>query len=146
MKSLKSNSRISTTRDAGARRSESGATMAEFAFMLPVLIIVLFSIIEFGIALTKAQAIEAAAREGGRLASLESTSTGEITSRVNSALTGIPMSSPPTVTVQPGVCLDRPGETVTVRVTTTHDITIPMLWSQTVDLQGEAVFRCEANL
>ena len=38
--------------------------MAEFALVLPLLLILLFGIVEFGIAFNRAQAVEAAAREG----------------------------------------------------------------------------------
>ncbi len=104
---------------------ENGASMAEFAVILPVLIMVLFGIIEFGIAFTKAQAIEASAREGARLASIEGSSVADVGTRVNDALFGIQMSGPPTITVNPGPCQDRPGEKVTVSVSTDHVISIP---------------------
>ena len=52
--------------------TDSGTSLAEFAIVLPVLILILFGIIEFGIAFNRAQAVEAAAREGGRIASLGS--------------------------------------------------------------------------
>ncbi len=125
---------------------ESGASMAEFALVLPILVMAVFGIIEFGIAFTKAQAIEAAAREGARLASIESSTLADVDSRVNEALTGIPMSGPPTVAVSPGPCQDRPGQKVTVAVTTTHLIDIPLVASNlALNLDGTAVFRCEAS-
>lgn len=126
------------------RASDSGASMAEFALLLPLLVMVLFGIIEFGIAFTKAQAIEAAAREGARLASIESSTVSDIETRVNEALTGISMSGPPVVSVDQ-VCNDRPGESVTVGVSTDHIINIPLVLSNySVTLNGQAVFRCEA--
>lgn len=126
-------------------RRDSGASLAEFALVLPVLVMIVFGIIEFGIAFTKAQAIEAAAREGARLASIESSTVGDIEARVNDALTGIPMSGPPTVSVTPGTCTNRPGESVTVGVSTTHMINIPLVLNNySVNLNGTAVFRCEA--
>lgn len=133
-------------RDRGTRTSESGASMAEFALVFPLLVIVVFGIVEFGIAFTKAQAIEAAAREGARLASIAPTTVAEVETRVDEALAGIPMASPPTVTVSPGPCANRPGEKVTVVVTAQHLLNIPLVLSnQAVTLNGTAVFRCEAT-
>ncbi|MDH3680472.1 MAG: pilus assembly protein [Acidimicrobiia bacterium] len=118
--------------------------LAEFALVLPVLLLVLLGIVEYGIAFNRAQAIEAAAREGARLASISSTTSADVTARVNDALVGIPLDNPVNVGIAPGGCAGREGETVTVTVTTDHDVTIPLLFSQNVTLAGEAVFRCEA--
>ncbi len=119
--------------------------MTEFALILPLLVMIVFGIAEFGIAFTKAQAIEAAAREGGRLASIESSTVSDIETRVNEALVGVPMSNPAVVSVS-AVCLNRPGETVTVGVSTDHIINIPLVLSNySVTLNGTAVFRCEAS-
>lgn len=123
---------------------ERGAVMAEFALILPILLVILFGIVELGIAVNRAQAVEAAAREGARLASISSTTNGDVTARVNNALAGIPLDSPVAVAVAPGGCAGREGEAVTVTVTYLHDVTIPLLFSRNVDLTGQAVFRCEA--
>ena len=74
---------------------DRGASLAEFAIVLPLLIIIMFGVVEFGIAFNRAQAVEAAAREGARLASLQSTSQADITARVNDALDGIPITPDP---------------------------------------------------
>lgn len=130
---------------AGKGRRDLGSSLAEFALVLPVLVMLVFGIVEFGITFTKAQAIEAAAREGARLASIEATTIPEIEARVNDALTGIPMATPAAVAVPTGTCLNRPGETVRVEVTATHVINIPLVLSNySVNLNGTAVFRCEA--
>ncbi len=123
---------------------DRGAGLAEFALVLPVLVVVLFGIFEFGIAFNRAQAIEAAAREGARLASISSTTAGDIAVRVDATLAGIPLDNPPNVTVAPGGCAGREGEQVTVTVTTDHNVTVPLLFDRDVTLRGEAVFRCEA--
>jgi Flp pilus assembly protein TadG len=123
---------------------ERGTVLAEFALVLPLLLILLFGIVEFGIAFNRAQAVEAAAREGARLASISTTTSGQITSRVNATLAGIPFANPVTVSVSPGGCAGREGQSVTVVVATQHLITIPLVSSWTVNLRGQAVFRCEA--
>ena len=50
------------------RRREGGAALVEFALVLPMLVLVLFGIIEFGIALNDYQSIRHGAREGARQA------------------------------------------------------------------------------
>ena len=129
---------------AGRARGESGAGLAEFALVLPLLIIILFGIIEFGIAFNRAQAVEAAAREGARLASISTSTQGDITARVNASLAGIPLQNPANVTVAPGGCAGREGQAVTVTVTTDHALDIPLVPLPAVTLSGQAVFRCEA--
>lgn len=47
-------------------RNQNGATAVEFAIILPVLILVLFGIIEFGLVLFNKQIITNASREGAR--------------------------------------------------------------------------------
>jgi hypothetical protein len=48
-------------------RSESGASAVEFALLLPVLMLILFGIIEFGLALHRQAILTNASREGARL-------------------------------------------------------------------------------
>lgn len=128
-----------------ARRDDRGATLAEFALVLPLLVVLLFGIIQFAIAFNRAQAVEAAAREGARLASISSTTNGDIATRVNDALAGIPLQNPVAVSVAPSGCAGREGESVTVVVTTSHVVTIPLIGAlPAVPLTGQAVFRCEA--
>lgn len=124
---------------------ERGAGLAEFALVLPVLLMILFGIIEFGFAFRRSQAIEAAAREGGRLASLSSTSPAEVSARVDEALGSTGFDGPPVVSVEPsGGCFGRQGQSVTVTVTVPHRITIPFVVDRDLTLTGRSVFRCEA--
>ena len=53
-------------------RSESGASAVEFALLLPVLMMVLFGIIEFGMALYRQAILTNASREGARLGIVQS--------------------------------------------------------------------------
>ena len=131
--------------DRFPRVSERGAGLAEFALILPVLLVILFGIIELGLAFSRSQAISAAAREAGRLASLSTTTTADISNRVDVTLAGTTFDAPPTVTVVPAVgCAGREGESVTVHVSAPYRITIPFALDQELTLSGEAVFRCEA--
>jgi hypothetical protein len=50
------------------RRRQGGMAMLEFVFILPVLLLVLFSIVEFGLLFGRWQTLTNAAREGARTA------------------------------------------------------------------------------
>ena len=53
-------------------RAESGASAVEFALLLPLLMLILFGIIEFGFALYQQAILTNASREGARLAIVQS--------------------------------------------------------------------------
>jgi hypothetical protein len=59
----------------------------------------------------------------------------------------MPMDAAVVTVVNPAgtVCANRQGETVTVTVTTTHNIDIPFLAPFVMPMSGQAVFRCEAS-
>jgi Flp pilus assembly protein TadG len=75
------------------RPRDSGAAAVEFALLLPVLLLVVFGIIDFGRALNAQVTLTQAAREGARLAAL---SQPNVVSRTQAAATGL---SPVTVAV-----------------------------------------------
>ncbi len=131
--------------DRCRQEAERGAGLAEFALVLPILLMILFGIIEFGFALRRSQAIEAAAREGGRLASLQSTSAADVADRVGQALGLTTFDAPPVISVDPsGGCAGREGQSVTVTVSAPHRISIPLVIDRDLTLTGQSVYRCEA--
>jgi Flp pilus assembly protein TadG len=70
----------------------------EFALLLPVLLLIIFGVIDFGRAINAQITLTQAAREGARLAALgyPATGTNSVTSRAQGAAVGL---SPVTVTV-----------------------------------------------
>ncbi len=54
------------------RRSEAGQSLVEFALVLPVLLLILLGIIQFGAVFNSLITLNAAAREGARLMAAES--------------------------------------------------------------------------
>ncbi len=130
--------------DRRSPRGERGNALAEFALVLPLLMMFVFGIIELGFAFTTAQAVEAAAREGGRLASLSSATASDVQDRVDATLAGVPLESGPVVTIVPGDCDGREGQSVAVTVSGTRRVNIPFVLDRNVNLSSQAVFRCEA--
>lgn len=135
------------TNDNESSARERGAAAVEFAIILPLLVVLVFGIVQFALAYNRAQGLHAAAREGARVAALPQTTSGQIASRVQDALVGVlPDPGAAAVSVSPGTsqpCNLRAGQNVTVTVTFDHDLDIPLWGSQIVTLTGRGVFRCE---
>ncbi len=115
---------------------------AEFALVLPVLVLLIFAIIQFGIAYNRQQAVHAAAREGARLASLPTTSEDEACARVTDALAGIAFEETPDCNVD-GSCESATATSVVVTVEGVTLLQIPFWGSQSLTLTGRGSFRCE---
>jgi Flp pilus assembly protein TadG len=128
------------------RDGERGAAAVEFAIVLPLLIVLVFGIVQFATAYNRVQGLHAAAREGARLASLPQTTQGDISARVTSSLVGVALNGSPTITVNPPAtrpCQGRSGQTVTVTVTAVTSLDIPLWGSVSKTLTGKGQFRCE---
>ncbi len=72
----------------GRGATDRGAAAVEFALLLPVLLLIVFGIIDFGRALNAQISLTQAAREGARLAALGQ-SAGAVTSRTQTAAIGL---------------------------------------------------------
>ena len=68
------------------RRSDSGAELIELALVLPILLIVIAGIIDFGFLFQRYEAVTNAAREGARLAILPDFSDADVQERVRQYL------------------------------------------------------------
>jgi len=66
---------------SSGRGRERGASLVEFALVVPLLTLFLFGIVQFGIAYDKQQSINSAAREGARLGALATTDLEELSER-----------------------------------------------------------------
>lgn len=65
-------------------KDERGASAVEFALLAPILFMLVFGIIQLGMAYHRQQGLEAASREGARTASIGATQT-DVTQRVRDA-------------------------------------------------------------
>jgi len=125
-------------------RSERGAAAVEFALVLPILVMLLFGIIQFGMAFNQKQGLHAAAREGARVGSIPTTTEREIAARVDAALVGVAGTANAQTTVAPAGELPcaAPGS-VTVTVTSNADISIPFFGDRSFVLTGVGEYLCE---
>ena len=81
------NSRCTTTRNPRTRGS-SGQSLIEFALVLPMLLVLVFGIVEFGNAWRHYQLITNTAREGARVAVLPSSTATIVDSVIDDRLNG----------------------------------------------------------
>lgn len=81
-----------------ARFSERGAAAVEMAIVLPLLVLLLGGIVDFGRAFYTKNILTNAAREGARAASFASITSAEITSRTTAAMNGL---TPARATITP---------------------------------------------
>jgi Flp pilus assembly protein TadG len=77
--------------------SETGAELVEFAIVLPLLLLVLFGIIDFGMLFHRYQVVTNAAREGARVAVLPLYTDADVITRVTQYLTTAGLTETPTV-------------------------------------------------
>ena len=68
------------------RKSRAGQALAEFAIVLPVLLLIVFGIIEFSLAFRTFQVVTNSAREGARVAVVPSTTTADVEDAVRARL------------------------------------------------------------
>jgi Flp pilus assembly protein TadG len=108
---------LTRTRKAG---SERGATLVEAALVLPLLLLVVLGILDFGLLFWRFESVTNAAREGARVAILPGYSTTDVENRIeqylaNAGLTGTPtiaVVAPAGVDVGGGTCITMTGATV----------------------------------
>jgi Flp pilus assembly protein TadG len=128
---------------------EDGAVAVELAIVAPVLILILFAIIEFGIALSRYEVYVGAAREGARYAAVrcqpDSTSgctSGMIATRVQNAAVGYSIGpGSPAANLTCGS--STVGQPVTVQWQQNITISVPFWQIITLTPTVKAVFRCE---
>lgn len=138
---------------------ERGASLVEFALVVPLLTLFLFGIVQFGLAYDKKQSINSAAREGARTAAIPTNTVstakaaaedsfdglldGTVTTSVYVvATTSTPMSGAPLGdAVKP--CQGNEGKLVIVISRVEHVLTIPFFGAPVLNLEGRGEFRCE---
>ncbi len=117
---------LNTKRSRRTRgRGERGQTLVEFALLLPIFLILLFAIVDFGLGLNAWITITNSAREGARVGAVGADSA-TITERVQATGAGglKAWSSNGTVTVTNAQ--GQPGESVTVKVDYDYDLITPL--------------------
>lgn len=127
-------------RDVSRSASDRGAVMVELAFILPILVMLLVGIIEFGRAYSAQVSIQGAAREGARSLALR-----ESSGAVNAAVQGSAGSAQVTSVTQGACPAGSNGSTTayaTVTVNATFTFSIPFISLGTRNMSATARMRC----
>ena len=123
-------------------RDERGATAVEFAFILPLLIVLILGIAEFGRAFQVSGTLSAAAREGVRIMALQNDPAAARAAVRNAATSLNPALTDAQIVITPASCPQTGGST-SVRLTINYPM--PFLtdfFGSGVDLTGTGVMRC----
>src|SRR3954463_5821485 len=124
-------------------REQRGASAVEFALIVPLLVVLVLGIAEFGHAFQVQGTLSAAAREGVRSMALQNNPTAARTVVKNAAATLDPGITDAQITITPATCPQTGGGSTYVRVTI--DYPMPLLTSffgSGLDLSGTGVMRC----
>lgn len=118
--------------------------MVEFALILPILVMFVFGIVEFGRAYNARIELTAAVREGARAAAVADPSDEPAAKEAarNATISGAPGLNPPLTTDQ--ISVVACGASTNAEVTTTYPFRyeIPFVGTFSKDLTAKGVFRC----
>jgi Flp pilus assembly protein TadG len=120
-------------------RNESGAAAVEFALVVPLLLLLLLGIIEFGRVFNAQMQVTAAAREAARVMAIQKQADLSIATAIADTPGLTPALTSGQVVVAPGSCTTSTDATVTV----TYSLRLVAgLFGSSVPLTGRAVMRC----
>jgi Flp pilus assembly protein TadG len=105
------------------RRSQRGQSLAEFALVVPVFLILLFGVVDFSLGLKAWLTVTNASREGARVLVL-----GQSCTQVTNQAKNVAQSLHPTVsvTITPASCQGSAGDAMTVTVSYTYSSITPL--------------------
>ena len=139
-------------------RSERGAELIEFALVLPLLLLVVLGIVDFGFLFQRLEVVTNAAREGARMAVLPAYTTPDVQTRVRDYVTtgGVPTTvTNPAITVDPATIDLGGGKTIAAKKVTVvyfHDYLFLSGFANlfggnfsSIPLTGVATMRVEAT-
>ena len=113
--------------------------MVEFALVLPVLVLFVFGIVEFGRAYSARIELTAAVREGARAVALGATADEAKSATKN----GAPGLEPGAILVSPNSCTVTPAPpNAVVQATYPFEYTIPFFRNGTWTLKATGVMKC----
>ena len=124
-------------------RDERGASAVEFAFIVPLLIVLVLGIAEFGHAFQVQGTLSAAAREGVRAMALRNDPVDAKAVVRNAADSIDPAVTDAQITITPAACPTTGPTTATVRLTVTYPMPfLTHFFGSSVTLTGTGVMRC----
>lgn len=155
---------------AGRRRADDGAAAVEFALVVPLLLLLVFGIIQFGITFSTLLALNNAARQGARIGVTTQNTCADVMAEVKSGSVSLGTKYPLAVTVtrgSTGICTGsitsagavtysvgsattvtcpagNSDQTLTVVARSTGTFSIPpFFFVNNFVTEGKGVFQCE---
>lgn len=133
------------------RRDDRGAAAVEFALVLPVLVLIVFGIAQFGLAFAQVLSLNSGARQGARLGVVEGATCSGVVSETKKAAetVGIVASDADLTVPPPGACPGSPpctgrrGQPLVVTISKPFDVNLPFF--SPLSLTGKGEYRCETN-
>lgn len=125
-------------------RNQKGQALVEFAVVLPVLLLLVMGIAQFGMLLSSYLTLENAAREAARAGIIGSTDT-EIEEVITTSSPNLEKEKL-TIDITPSEGSRTSGESLTVNLTYKYDLTVPVissLFGNVVELNAETSMRIE---
>lgn len=122
------------------RKREDGQSLVEFVLVIPIFLLVLFSIVDFGMAFHAWITVTNSAREGARIGSVRATS-GEIEQRVRDTATSLEQAN---LSVGVTNAEGQPGESVVVDVSYSYSLMTPL--ADLLDMVSGGVIPATLNL
>lgn len=108
-------------------KSKKGQTLVETALILPVVLLILLGIVEFGRLFCNYLVVSNASREGARYASLSKTDA-EVKQKINELVSAAGISQDDiTISFSNGEDIRIPGESIEVRVDYDHNLITPIV-------------------
>jgi Flp pilus assembly protein TadG len=122
---------------------ERGASAVEFAMILPLLILLVLGIAEFGRAFQVQGTLSAAAREGVRLMALQNDPAAARAAVRNAATSLDPGVTDAQIAISPATCPALNAGTTSVRLTVRYPMPyLTGFFGDSVTLTGTGVMRC----
>lgn len=123
---------------------KKGQSLVEFAIILPILVLIIFGIIEFGLLMNSYIVIQSASREGARIGIVGGTDE-DILDSVYTAASNLDINRI-NVNINPNEGSRKPGDTLTVQVEYDYDILMPVisnLLGDSIRLRAKTSMRVE---
>lgn len=125
-------------------RNQKGQSLVEFSIILPLLLLIIMGIVEFGMMLNSYLTLNNAARDGARYGVIGN-SNAQIQSMITSSSPSL-NSADLTITITPADGSRISGNTLTVNLTYNYKLTVPIisgLLGNSVQLKAQTTMRIE---
>lgn len=119
--------------------TDRGAVLVEFALVAPLLVILLFGIVEFARAFNAKITYTHAAREAVRVLAVQD----DVTAAQSAAEGASTDLNPASLNITFNTCSDSPGGEATANVSADIGLFIPFFGSPTYTITGSATMTCE---